>query len=72
LRDRVEEGEMPAKAKRKAAKAPVKRAAKKPTGKAPAYVCGVCGYRLVVDRLCGCSEEHVMLCCGQPMKKTRA
>jgi hypothetical protein len=22
----------------------------------------------VVDEACGCAEEHVLLCCGQPMK----
>ncbi len=32
------------------------------------YTCGVCGYRVVVDETCGCAEEHVLLCCGQPMK----
>jgi hypothetical protein len=31
--------------------------------------CHVCGYRLIVDRKCGCAEEHVLFCCGQPMKK---
>jgi hypothetical protein len=32
------------------------------------YACRVCGYRVVVDEACGCAEEHVLLCCGQPMK----
>jgi hypothetical protein len=55
----------------------VKTKAKKTGKKAPAkkkekgaYECGVCGYRLVVDKACGCEEEHVIICCGEPMKKT--
>ena len=32
--------------------------------------CRVCGYRVVIDEACGCAEEHVLLCCGQPMAKT--
>jgi autonomous glycyl radical cofactor GrcA len=35
----------------------------------PALQCGVCGYRVIVDQACGCVEEHVLLCCGQPMGK---
>jgi ribosomal protein S14 len=31
--------------------------------------CRVCGYRVIVDEACGCVEEHVLLCCGQPMVK---
>jgi len=34
-----------------------------------ALECGVCGYRVVVDEACGCAEEHVLICCGQPMVK---
>jgi len=65
---------MPAKAKPKSKKAakPVKKAAKKAAPrakKAPAYACSVCGYRVIVDQACGCVEEHVLLCCGQPMAK---
>jgi hypothetical protein len=49
----------------------VKKAAKsKPKAKkGEAYQCGVCGYRIVVDEACGCAEEHVFVCCDQPMKK---
>lgn len=36
----------------------------------PALQCHVCGYRLIVDQACGCVEEHVLICCGQPMAKT--
>jgi len=57
-----------AKAKPKKAAKPVKRAAPKPK-KAPKLECSVCGYRLVIDQSCGCVEEHVLLCCGQPMNK---
>jgi hypothetical protein len=42
----------------------------KPKAKAkPALECGVCGYRVVIDEACGCAEEHVLICCGQPMVK---
>ena len=55
------------KAKKPAPKAKVKAKAKaKPK---PALECGVCGYRVVVDEACGCAEEHVLICCGQPMAK---
>jgi hypothetical protein len=42
------------------------------TAPAKAYACEVCGYRVVVDEACGCAEEHVLLCCGQPMKAKTA
>lgn len=58
-----------AKAKSKKAAKPVKKAAPK-AKKAPKLECGVCGYRVVIDQSCGCVEEHVLLCCGQPMNKT--
>lgn len=53
-----------------------KMPAKKPVAKKAAsykngYECKLCGYRLVVDRECDCGEEHVILCCDQPMKKVR-
>ncbi|MCX8161166.1 MAG: hypothetical protein N3G18_09625 [Candidatus Saccharicenans sp.] len=54
-------------------KRPVKKAVKKEVAPAPrpvkALECRVCGYRLIIDRQCGCAEEHVMVCCGQPMEK---
>lgn len=69
-------------AAKKATKKPVKKTSKKATEKtakppmasqpAPAlkgYECEICGYRLIVDKDCGCAEEHVILCCGQPMKQ---
>ena len=48
----------------------VKRAAKPRKGQA--YECGVCGYRVVVDDVCGCEEEHVFICCDKPMAKKGA
>ena len=47
---------------------PAKKAAVKAKA-APALQCGICGYRVVVDQACGCVEEHVLLCCSQPMAK---
>jgi DNA-directed RNA polymerase subunit RPC12/RpoP len=35
------------------------------------YECTVCGFRVIVDEFCGCVEEHILLCCNKPMKKTR-
>ncbi|MDD8020960.1 MAG: hypothetical protein PHU81_07250 [Acidobacteriota bacterium] len=50
-------------------------AKKSVTKKAAAYKkgfeCKACGYRLVIDRDCNCGEEHVILCCGQPMKNVK-
>jgi hypothetical protein len=57
--------------KKKAPKAKPKAKAKaKPKAKPkPGLECRVCGYRVVVDEACGCAEEHVLICCGQPMAK---
>lgn len=57
-----------AKAVKKAVKKPVSKAKPK-AKKAPAYECGVCGVRYIVDNECDCVEEHVVICCGKPMKK---
>jgi len=70
------------KKKKPASKKPVKKAVKKKTPQKavkkvvapepkPVTVleCQVCGYRLIVDRKCGCAEEHILVCCGQPMQK---
>ncbi len=55
----------------RAKKARVSRRAKAPAKpKKAGYECSICGYRLVVDKACGCEEEHVIYCCSQPMKKT--
>lgn len=50
-------------------KAKPKARTKPKTKLAPKLECRVCGYRVVVDETCGCVEEHVLLCCGQPMAK---
>ncbi len=49
----------------------VKKSAKSPTKakKNDAYECRICGYRIVVDEVCGCAEEHIFVCCDKPMKK---
>ena len=58
----------PKKAKR-AAKPKVKAKAK-PKAKAPDKLeCHICGYRVIVDETCGCAEEHVLICCGEPMAR---
>lgn len=61
---------------KKTTKKTVKTVKKKKTAakakKGDAYECSFCGYRLVVDEICGCSEEHVYICCEKPMKKKRA
>jgi len=51
--------------------APKKKAAAK-TKKGQAYECHVCGLRVVVDNICGCVEEHALICCKKVMKKKRA
>jgi hypothetical protein len=60
---------MPVKTISKKAIKPAKKAAAKPKKK---LECRVCGYRVIVDEACGCAEEHVLICCGQPMKKAAA
>ena len=37
--------------------------------KKPKLVCGVCGYAVTVDNVCGCAEEHTLICCGEAMAK---
>jgi len=59
----------PAKKTKKAA--PKKKAAAK-IKKGQAYECHVCGLRVVVDNICGCVEEHALICCTKPMRKKRA
>ena len=58
----------PKKAKRSAK--PKVKAKAKPKAKAPDKLeCHICGYRVIVDETCGCAEEHVLICCGEPMAK---
>ena len=63
---------MPAKTKKKVAKPKKVAKSKASEKKNPALECGVCGYRVIVDEACGCAEEHVLVCCGQPMNKKKA
>ena len=58
----------------KKAKKPAPKPKPKPKPKARAKAkdrleCGVCGYRVIVDEISGRAEEHVLICCGQPMAK---
>lgn len=32
------------------------------------YQCYVCGVAVTVDEVCGCVEEHDIICCDKPMK----
>jgi len=32
------------------------------------YQCSVCGVSVTVDDVCGCVEEHDIVCCNKPMK----
>jgi hypothetical protein len=63
---------MAVQAKKKAAKPKKTVKPKAPAKKNPALECAVCGYRVVVDEVCGCAEEHVLVCCGKPMNKRKA
>lgn len=60
---------MATKKSRKAAAKPRPKAKTRPKAAKPALECGVCGYRVIVDEACGCAEEHVLICCGQPMTR---
>ena len=40
--------------------------------KGQGYECRTCGYRVVIDSVCGCGEEHILICCGKPMKQAAA
>jgi len=59
-------------AAKKTAKAAPKRKTPAKTQKVLKYECNVCGFRLIVDKFCGCVEEHVILCCNKPMVKRRS
>ena len=65
----------PKKAVKKPAKKTVKKTTQKktqPEKKGDAFECHICGYRLIVDEVCGCMDEHVFVCCNKVMKKKRA
>ncbi len=57
--------------KKTSKKKAVKKAARKraPVVKKPKLVCGVCGMELIIDKVCGCSQMHTLVCCGQPMSR---
>ncbi len=57
-------------AKKTPAKKTKKAAAKIKKGQA--YECHVCGLRVVVNNVCGCVEDHALICCDKPMRKKRA
>ena len=58
------------KAKPAAKPKPKAKAKAKPKAKpASKLECHVCGYRVIVDETCGCAEEHVLICCSEPMAK---
>lgn len=50
-------------------KAAPKKKAAATVKKGQAYECNVCGLRVIVDEVCGCVEEHTLICCTKPMKK---
>jgi hypothetical protein len=52
-----------------ARKAPARKtvAARKAV-KGDSLECNVCGLVVTIDEDCGCVEEHVVLCCDEPMK----
>lgn len=49
-------------------KAPAKKAARHEMKKGDTYVCGICGLSIVVDKTCGYTEVHELICCGKVMK----
>lgn len=62
---------MPAKARPKKTVLKKTKAGSKTTArKGDAFVCGICGYRLIVDRACGCATLHTYVCCGRKMGRT--
>ncbi len=50
---------------------PVKRATKSTpkVKEGETYSCTVCGLRVVVDEICGCTSVHPIICCEKKMKK---
>jgi len=36
------------------------------------YVCGVCGFSVTVDEVCGCEDVCDIICCSGPMKRKRS
>ncbi len=46
--------------------------AAKAAEKGDALMCQTCGLVVVVDEVCGCVEEHEIVCCSVPMKPVGA
>lgn len=40
---------------------------KKPAIKKPGLFCTICGMEVTIEKSCGCTESHSLICCGQPM-----
>jgi hypothetical protein len=64
--------------KTKKAATPAKKTAKKVTVKKKAavkkgdrYACDVCGLVVAVDKACGCARSCDILCCDEPMTRTK-
>ncbi|MBI4848081.1 MAG: hypothetical protein HY808_05815 [Nitrospirae bacterium] len=55
--------------KRKTSPAKTKKTATMKKG--AKYGCNVCGIVVKVDEICGCVEEHDIICCSKPMKPKR-
>ena len=57
--------------KKTSKKKTVTKVAKKraPIVKKPKLVCGVCGMEVIIDKVCGCTETHSLICCGQTMSQ---
>ncbi len=49
-----------------------KKAPARKTAKGDSYECEVCGLVVSVDEACGCVEYCDIICCGEPMKASRA
>jgi hypothetical protein len=53
-------------------KAPAKKPVKHEMKKGDTYVCGICGLSILVDKTCGYTEVHELICCGKAMKAGKA
>jgi hypothetical protein len=47
---------------------PAKKTVSRKSVKGDSLECSVCGLVITVDEDCGCAEEHIILCCDEPMK----
>lgn len=44
-----------------------KTAATRKLAKGDSLECNMCGLVITIDEDCGCAEEHMILCCDEPM-----